>query len=267
MSVSLPDYETMVLSRKGRLLTITLSRPEQLNAVNLKLHEELAEVFVFATADPHSDVVLLTGSGKAFSAGGDISHISNNANNPDLFDEEVRLAKRIAFSMLDLDKPLICKMNGHAVGLGATVALFCDIIFASEKARIGDPHVLVGLVAGDGGAAIWPQRVGLCRAKELLFTGDLVTAKQAVEMGLINHCVPDEELDVVVDAFCQRMLNGAQGAIRATKILLNMELKRIVHSMMDAGLAYEARSVRSADHREAVQAMIEKRKPVFGQQS
>ena len=264
MSFVLPTYETMELSRQGRLLTITLNRPEQLNAVNLKLHEELAEVFVVATADPDSDVVLLTGTGKAFSAGGDINHISNSANNPDLFDEEVRLAKRIAFSMLDLDKPLICRMNGHAVGLGATVALFCDIIFASEKAKIGDPHVLVGLVAGDGGAAIWPQRIGLCKAKELLLTGDLLTAKEAKEMGLINHCLPEAELDAAVDAFCQRLLSGAQTAIRSTKILLNMELKRIVHSMMDAGLAYEALTVRSADHREAVQAMIEKRKPVFG---
>jgi enoyl-CoA hydratase len=261
---SLPQYETMALTRKGRLLTITLTRPEVLNAVNLKLHEELAEVFVFALGDPDSDVVLLTGSGKAFSAGGDINHISNNANNPDLFDEEVRLAKRIAFSMLDLDKPLICKMNGHAVGLGATVALFCDIIYASEKARIGDPHVLVGLVAGDGGAAIWPQRIGLCRAKEFLLTGDLITAKRAEEIGLINHCLPEAELDAAVDALCEKLLNGAQKAIRSTKILLNLELKRIAHAIMDTGLAYEALSVRSSDHREAVQAMIEKRPPVFG---
>lgn len=265
MSSALPEFETIQLSRKGRLLIITFNRPELYNAVNLKLHEELPEVFIFATADPDSDVVLLTGAGKAFSAGGDLNHIQNSANNPDLFDEEVRLAKRIAFAQLDLDKPLICKMNGHAVGLGATIALFCDVIFASDKAKIGDPHVNVGLVAGDGGAAIWPQRIGLCRAKEFLLTGDLLTAKRAEEIGLINHCVPADELDATVDAFCERMLNGAQGAIRATKILLNMELKRVVHGILDAGLAYEARSVRSADHREAVQAMIEKRKPVFGQ--
>lgn len=263
MSRALPEYETILLSRKGRLLIITFNRPELFNAVNLRLHEELPEAFIFATADPDSDVVLLTGAGKAFSAGGDINHISNSAENPDLFDEEVRLAKRIAFAMLDLDKPLICKMNGHAVGLGATIALFCDVIFASEKAKIGDPHVNVGLVAGDGGAAIWPLRVGLCRAKEFLLTGDLLTAQQAESIGLINHCVPEAELDARVDAFCERMLNGAQGAIRATKILLNLEFKRIVNATLDAGLAYEARSVRSADHREAVQAMKEKRKPVF----
>ena len=115
----LPRYQTLKMTRRGRLLEISMNRPELFNAVNLTLHQELAEVFVFALADPDSDLVLLTGEGKAFSAGGDINHISNNANHPELFDEEVRLAKRIIFAMLDLDKPLICKMNGHAVGLAA----------------------------------------------------------------------------------------------------------------------------------------------------
>ncbi|MBW2942744.1 enoyl-CoA hydratase/isomerase family protein [Zhongshania aquimaris] len=260
----LPHYQTLKMTRRGRLLEISMNRPELFNAVNLTLHEELAEVFVFALADPDSDLVLLTGEGKAFSAGGDINHISNNANHPELFDEEVRLAKRIIFAMLDLDKPLICKMNGHAVGLGATLALYCDVIFASDKAKIGDPHVNVGLVAGDGGAAIWPQRIGLCRTKEFLLTGDLLTAQEAKDIGLINHCLPREELDERVEAFCEKMLKGAQGAIRATKVMLNLELKRIAHATMDAGLAYEALSVRSADHREAVDAMLEKREAVFG---
>jgi enoyl-CoA hydratase len=155
-------------------------------------------------------------------------------------------------------------MNGHAVGLGATLALYCDIIFAAEKAKIGDPHVAVGLVAGDGGAAIWPQRVGLCRAKEYLLTGELLSAPQALEIGLINHCLPSEELDAAVDDYCQRLLQGAQSAIRYTKVILNQELKRVTHAVLDAGLAYEALTIRSADHREAVQAMLEKRPPEFG---
>lgn len=259
-----PRYDTLELSREGRLLTIAFNRPELLNAVNLKLHEELAEVFVFATADEHSDVVVLTGNGRAFSAGGDIEHISNNAANPDLFDEEVRLAKRIVFAMLDLDKPLVCRLNGHAVGLGATLALFCDVIFAADNAKIGDPHVAVGLVAGDGGAAVWSQRIGLGRAKEYLLTGELLTAKKAEAIGLINHCVPADELDGAVEAFCDRLLNGAQNAIRWTKVLTNLELKRVAHAVMDAGMAYEALTVRSADHAEAIKAMQEKRKPAFG---
>lgn len=264
---SVPDYKTLELSREGRLLTIAMNRPEQLNAINLCLHEELAEVFTFAATDEHSDVVVFTGNGRAFSAGGDMDHLQNNAQNPDLFDEEVRLAKRIVFAMLDLDKPLVCRMNGHAVGLGATLALYCDMIFAAETAKIGDPHVAVGLVAGDGGVAIWPQRVGLSRAKEFLLTGDLLTAQQAAEIGLINHSVPASELDALVEEYCNRLLAGAQKAIRYTKILLNQELKRITHAVLDPGLAYEALTIRSADHREAVRAIKEKRAPRFGQNS
>ena len=145
---TLRRYNTIALTRTDRLLTITLNRPESRNAINLELHQELADVFVFAAADEHSDVVVLTGAGPAFSAGGDLEHIATNAANPELFDNEVRLAKRIVFAMLDLDKPLICRLNGHAVGLGATLALLCDVIFAADTAKIGDPHVALGLVAG-----------------------------------------------------------------------------------------------------------------------
>jgi len=261
---ALRAYDTIALSRSGRLLTITLNRPDQLNAVNLRLHEELADVFGYAAMDPHSDVVVLTGAGRAFSAGGDLDHIAHNAANPHLFDNEVRLAKRILFAMLDLDKPLICRLNGHAVGLGATLALFCDVIFAAETAKIGDPHVALGLVAGDGGAAIWAQRIGLGRAKEYLLSGELLTAQRAEQIGLVNHCLPLPELDGAVDAYCQRLLNGASSAIRWTKILLNLELKRVATAVLDAGIAYEAVSVRTADHREGIAALREKRKPVFG---
>lgn len=263
---SLPQYETLVLERQGRLLTIRLNRPDALNAVNLRMHEELPEVFNFAALDPHSDVVVLTGNGRAFSAGGDLDHVAHNAANPHLFDSEVRLAKRIVFAILDLDKPLICRLNGHAVGLGATMALFCDVIFAAETAKIGDPHVAIGLVAGDGGAVIWPQRMGLCRAKEYLLTGELIDAKKAAEIGMINHALPLAELDAAVQAFAGRLLQGSTNAVRWTKVLLNLELKRVATAVMDAGIAYEAVAQRSPDHREGVQALIERRKPQFGRQ-
>jgi len=263
-TASVPDYITIALTRNERLLTITLNQPDSYNAVNLRMHEELAEVFTFAAMDEHSDVVVLTGAGKAFSAGGDLEHLATNAANPELFDNEVRLAKRIVFAMLDLDKPLICRLNGHAVGLGATLALLCDVIFAAETAKIGDPHVNLGLVAGDGGAAIWPQRIGFGRAKEYLLTGELLTAQKAEDIGLINHCLPLDELDAAVEAFCERLLQGSTNAIRWTKVLINLELKRVATAVIDAGIAYEAVSVRSADHREGVKALQEKRKPVFG---
>ncbi|GAB3102875.1 enoyl-CoA hydratase/isomerase family protein [Pseudomaricurvus hydrocarbonicus] len=255
---TLPDYETLVLERQDRVLTITMNRPELMNAVNLRLHEELAEVFYFAAKDTDSDIVVFTGAGRAFSAGGDLDHILSNATNPELFDEEVRLAKRIVFSMLDLDKPLICRMNGHAVGLGATLALFCDVIFAADTAKIGDPHVAIGLVAGDGGAVIWPQLIGLCRAKEYLLSGELLTATKAADIGLINHCVAADQLDDSVAAYCARLQKNSRNAVRWTKVLLNQELKRVTHSLLETGLAYEAVSIRSEDHKNAVKAMQEK---------
>ena len=262
-----PNYKTITLARKDRLLTITLNRPDTLNAVNLAMHEELAEVFQFAARDQGSNVIILTGAGRAFSAGGDLDHMAHNAAHPELFDEEASLAKRIVFALLDVDKPVICRMNGHAVGLGATLALMCDVIFAAENARIGDPHVGVGLVAGDGGAAVWAYRIGLGRAKEFLLSGDLLTARRAAEIGLVNHCVAPEGLDEAVDVFAQRLLNGATSAIRYTKVLMNLELKRIAHAVLDAGVAYESLTVRSADHCEAVQALREKRKPNFGRKA
>ncbi|HMI90170.1 MAG TPA: enoyl-CoA hydratase/isomerase family protein [Polyangiales bacterium] len=260
---SLPSFETVALARSGRLLTITLNRPDALNAVNQQMHEDLVDVFAFAASDELSDVLVLTGAGRAFSAGGDLAHLADMAARPELFDGDAVRAKRIVYAMLDLEKPLICRLNGHAVGLGATLALLCDVVFAADSAKIGDPHVNVGLVAGDGGAIVWPLRIGFARAKEYLMTGDLVPARKAAEMGLINHCLPAADLDAAVDGFCQRLLNGSTNAIRWTKVLVNLELKRIAHAVMDPGIAYEAVTVRSADYRDAVEALRDKRTPPF----
>ena len=260
---TLPSFETIALTRSGRLLTITLNRPDVLNAVDQQMHEDLVDVFDFVAKDEGSDVIVLTGAGRAFSAGGDLEHLAATAAHPELFDRDALRAKRIVCAMLDLEKPLICRLNGHAVGLGATLALLCDVIFAVDSAKIGDPHVSIGLVAGDGGAIVWPQRIGFARAKEYLMTGDLVPAKRAAEIGLINHCVPAADLDGAVDAFCQRLLNGSTNAIRWTKVLVNLELRRLAHAIMDPGIAYEAVTVRSADYRGAVDALRDKRTPLF----
>ena len=158
------------------------------------------------------------------------------------FDLTAREAKRIIVSLLDCEKPIIAKLNGHATGFGATLALFCDIIIATETAKIGDPHVQVGFTAGDGGAVIWPQLIGYARAKEYLMTGDLMTAAEAARIGLINHAVPGDELDDRVYGLAARLAAGSQVAIRTTKMSVNIGLKQLVASIMDACLAYEALS-------------------------
>lgn len=258
------DYQTILFNRRGRVLEVTLNRPEKLNATDAVLHTELARVFTDISNDPDSEIVVLTGAGRAFSAGGDVAWMQDAIDEPERFEQTVREAKQIVFGLIDCEKPVIAKLNGHATGLGATIALFCDVIFAAEHAKIGDPHVSIGFVAGDGGAVIWPQLIGYARAKEYLLTGDLMTATQAAQMGLINHAVPADQLDERVNAFADRLANGATKAIRWTKMSVNIGLRDLATSIMDASLAYEAMSNMTADHAEAVKAFAEKRAPLFG---
>lgn len=254
-------YRTIRTERRGRVLTLILDRPDKLNAADEAMHGELATIFAAAADDPHSDVIVLTGAGRAFSAGGDIVWMQKMIDEG--FDQTAREAKRIVLDLLDCDKPVIAKVNGHAAGFGATLALFCDVIFAADHAKIGDPHVAVGLTAGDGGALIWPQLIGYARARQYLLTGDMITAAEAERIGLINRAVPAAELDATVDAFADRLAAGARIAIRTTKRAINAGLKQSAAQMMDTCLALEAISNASADHQEAVDAFRDGRPPNF----
>ena len=257
------DYEFIEADLQDRVLTLRLNRPDSLNAVNRKLHNELSRVFGEASLDSNCDVVVLTGNGRCFSAGGDIEFLDLCIRDTRVFDEVAYEGKRIVYSMLDCEKPIIGKINGHAAGLGATLALFCDITFVAEKARISDPHVRVGLVAGDGGAVIWPQLIGYARAKELLMTGNAVSAPDAATMGLVNYAVPLEELDARVDAFVQQLRDGAASAIQGTKMAINVGLKQIAHSVMEASTALGRLANRSDEHRSGIEAMLRKETPVY----
>ncbi|RZI64516.1 MAG: enoyl-CoA hydratase/isomerase family protein, partial [Variovorax sp.] len=248
------SYQCIEFRRSGRILTVMLNRPDQRNAVNARLHHELSRVFTDVQRDADSDIVVLTGNGSAFCAGGDIDWMQLSVDEPDEFEKTAREAKDIVYSQLDLEKPMICKLNGHATGLGASLALLCDIIIASDEARIGDPHVSVGLVAGDGGALIWPQLVGYAKAKKYLLTGELMMAAEAERIGLITDVVPRAELDAAVDAMAERLVSGATKAIRWSKVTTNLPLRQLFHSYFDAGVAYECLSNLTADHAEAVAA-------------
>ena len=256
-------YQTLKFRREGKILHMTLNRPEALNAVNAVMDAELAQVFTEITNDPETRVVVITGEGRAFSSGGDILHMKDVMEKPELFAEGALHAKQIVFSMLDCHKPIIAKVNGHAVGLGATIALFCDVIFAAEHAKFGDPHVKVGFAAGDGGAIIWPQLVGYARAKQYLMTGDLITATEAERIGLINQVVAADKLDEVADGFARRIAGGALKAIEYTKTAVNIGLKQVAHSLMDTSISFEELTNHTKDHKEAVRAFLEKRAPVF----
>ncbi|MBI1237843.1 MAG: enoyl-CoA hydratase/isomerase family protein [Alphaproteobacteria bacterium] len=249
-------------SRRGRVLTLTLTNPGKLNAVDAAMHRELAEVFTLANDDAHSDVIVLTGEGEAFCAGGDIAWMQATSG-PGGGGPSAMEGKRIVFSLLDLEKPIIARVKGPAIGLGATISLFCDVIFAGESARFADPHVRVGVVAGDGGAVIWPQLIGFARAKEYLMTGDPILGPDAARIGLVNHCLPDDALDAAVDAFADKLARGATQAIKYSKVSVNIALKQLAHTIMDTSIAYEMLTFQTQDHREAVEAFLAKRKPNF----
>ncbi len=257
------DYNTLVFERRGRVLEITMNRPEKLNAVDEAMHTELSRVFVDVSNDPDCDIAVLTGAGRAFSSGGDVGWMQRMIDYPASFELTARQGKQIVFSLLDCEKPVIAKVNGHATGLGATIALFCDVIFAADTAKIGDPHVSLGLVAGDGGAVIWPQLIGYARAKEYLMTGDFLTAAEAARIGLINHVVPAAELNERVRQFADRLAAGPTKAIRWTKMSANIGLRQLASAIMDASLTYEAMSNATDDHQEAVNAFRQKRPPKF----
>jgi enoyl-CoA hydratase len=248
------------------VLTLRLNRPDRLNAVNRKLHNDLSRVFTDASLDSACEVIVLTGNGRAFCAGGDLEFLEICINNTAVFDEVAYEGKKIVYSMLDCEKPIIGKINGHAVGLGATLALFCDITFVADHAKISDPHVRVGLTAGDGGAVIWPQLIGFARAKELLMTGNALSALSAAAMGLINYAVPADALDARVSASVDQLQAGYKAAISATKVSINVALKQLAHAVLETSTALERVSNRSPEHRAAVEAMLRKEMPLASRQ-
>jgi len=260
--VDYSKYKTIKLEKKDKIMTITLDQPETRNAIGTETHKELTELFLDLNQDDEINVVILTGAGKAFSAGGDIKGLDEIKKDPS-GGVPIHEPKELIQNLLSLRKPIIAAVNGDCVGLGASVALNCDIIIAVENARFGDPHVMLGLVAGDGGCIAWPLQIGLCKAKQYLLTGDLVKAPEAERIGLINKVVPAESLMEEVGNLATRLANGATMAINSTKIVLNKIALERWNQLFDACIAYEYLTLRSDDFIEAIQAFMEKRPPKF----
>ena len=255
--------DSFKLSLEDNVLTISLNNPENLNAIRPDMDDAMTRIFWDADADPEVRVIVLRGEGRAFSAGGDIAAMQAGLEDISTFVSGTKNGKRFMQSMLDCDKPIVARVHGDAVGLGCTIALFADIVVASENARFADPHVKVGLVAGDGGAIIWPKNAGYAAAKYFLLTGDLVSAREAQAMGLIAKVTTAEELDAEVARVVAKLNDGALQAITFTKHVLNIGIRQLFASSVDAGFATETVSGRLDDHREAVNAFMEKRKPKF----
>ena len=265
----MPDYkyETLLVEQDDSVLIITLNRPERLNAVDRVMHRELEEVFGEVAMDPTVSAVVVTGAGRGFCSGGDVRAMDERGASNVLEQRPMgavsQSGRRILHNMLWVEQPIICALNGVAAGLGATIALFCDIIYASDQARIGDTHVKAGLVAGDGGAVIWPLLVGVAKAKELLMTGDIIDAAEAERIGLINKVLPHDELmDAAMD-LARRLATGPALAIRGTKHAINKKIWNDLNLALDVGLALEQRSSVHPDHSEAARSFVEKRTPEY----
>lgn len=250
----------LLVEIENRVATVRLNRPEKRNAINFALHEGLEKIWRPLGADPDVGAIVLTGEGKGFCAGGDM--VGFYPEDPGLFDK-LRGPKNLVQEMVNCEAPIISAINGVAAGLGATLALLSDIIYMADDARIGETHVKMGLVAGDGGAAIWPLLVGLHRAKELLMGGELVTGSAAAEMGLVNYSVASADLLARATAHARKLAEGPAVAIRLTKRTLNQHLRHSIQLTLDAGLAAEMLSVETEDAKEAGRAFAEKREPRF----
>jgi enoyl-CoA hydratase len=256
------DYQALKFSRRGKILTVTMDNPP-LNSASFQLHDELSYVFYEIARDKECSVVVLTGAGRAFSAGGDIKAMEDQLWDPKYHSSFFRRGPFVIHGLLGLDKVVIARINGHAMGFGASVALLCDLTIATETAKLADPHVLVGISAGDGGSFIWPQHIGFARAKWFLLTGESLTAKEAVEIGLLNKAVPAEELDTVVYELADRLASGPTLALNATKRGINMLLRKQAEGIIESHLGMEMLTVFSEDHGAAVRAFLRKETPVF----
>lgn len=259
----LPEFTTLHTERVGDVLEVTIAHPTSpLNAVDEALHHDLAALFRALRRETQARAVLLTGRGRAFSAGGDFAWFPK-LQDPDELESVRRDGKQMIWDLLDVELPIVAAVNGPAVGLGASLALLCDVIFAADTASFADPHVKVGIVAGDGGVAIWPLVLGPARAKQYLLTGDPVSAAEAERIGLVNCVVPAAELHEKALAFAQRLAAGAPLAVRYTKLAVNKLVKDALNVAFDTSTALEVVTFRSEDHQEALAAIRDKRAPRF----
>lgn len=255
-------YTTIQIEKRANGVALaTLNRPAKLNAVDAAMHTELTTLSLDADADPQVKVLVLTGAGRAFCAGGDFS---GSRESPALGGSRtMREARQIVDNLLDCSKPVISAVNGYAMGLGATVALLADVVFAGKSAVFADTHVRMGIGAGDGGQVIWPLLMGVNRAKHFLMTGDRLTAEEAERLGLVNFLVDDDQLLKSATELADRLASGPGQAIAASKVPINKYIKLVSNLVLPLSLELEGASMASEDAREAATAFREKRDPRF----
>lgn len=257
------DFQHILFEKRdNHILWLTLNRPEVLNAANARLHTELVEVWRTVERDPEVHVVVVTGAGRAFSAGGDLQMVADAYRE---YDEILRIldeARDLVYNMLQCSKPIISAINGAAVGAGLVVALLADISIAAENARLADGHVRMGVAAGDHAAILWPLLCGMAKAKYYLMTSDFVDGREAERIGLVSMAVPDEELLARAEEVATNLATGPRHAIRFTKRALNQWLLQ-AGPIFDHSLALEMLGFFGEDMMAGVEGLRERKRPFY----
>jgi enoyl-CoA hydratase len=257
------DFQHIRFERRDpHILRLTLNRPEVLNAADAPMHTELVEVWQTIERDPGVRVAVVTGAGRAFSAGGDLKMVEDAYQN---YEEIIRIldeARDLVYNMLRCSKPIVSAINGPAVGAGLVVALLADVSIAAENARLADGHVRMGVAAGDHAAIIWPLLCGMAKSKYYLMTSDFVSGKEAERIGLVSLCVPDDELLDKAMAVAAGLATGPRHAIRFTKRALNQWLLQ-AGPIFDHSLALEMLGFFSEDMTAGIEGLRHKRPPRF----
>lgn len=265
--MSYEKFKTVLAHRDGHVLTVSLNRPDRRNAINADVHNDLRDILALASADIEVRAIVLRGEGKAFCAGGDVNTMAGATDGPGPSAAETVRETLHAAEMLDMilavPQPIVCAVQGFAMGLGATIALLCDVVVMAEDASIADTHVNIGVVPGDGGAVLWPLLASLGAVKWYLMTGERISGVEAARMGLVLKAVPAGELDGEATRLAQKLAEIAPLAVRGTKTTLNKIIRERINLVLDTGLLLEGATFVSDDHKEAVAAFLEKRQATF----
>ena len=255
-------------TRDGAILTVTMNQPETRNALTGNTAvEEFEKLCDDVRRDPSVKVIILTGAGPIFSSGGnvkDMKRFFDDALTPDMIREEYRQGiQRIPNAMYQLDVPVICAVNGPAIGAGLDLTCMCDIRIAADNATFAESFVRVGIVPGDGGAWLLPRAVGLAKASEMAFTGEAINAQEALACGLVSRVVPADQLLAEANKLAAKIAANPGAVMRMTKRLLREGQLASLASLLEMSAGFQAIAHKTADHREAVTAFIEKRAPKF----
>jgi len=263
------EYPALLVERAGpdgEVFVVSINRPDRMNAVDPESHTQVARIWRDLDRDPDCRAIVLTGVGKAFCTGLDFkaAHGEPSAKGPQYRSLRARPgASKIVDYILEVEKPIVSMINGPAMGLGFILAMLGDITVASDDATMGDTHINLGITPGDGGILLLPMLLGMNRAKQLLLLGEVLTGKEAAQMGLVNYSVPHEQLREFALNIAVKLAAKAPYALKTTKASLHMILRRRALDVLDLSHLYEQLAMRTEDHREGVKAFKEKRTPKY----